>query len=102
MVVEVNKVKHLNLVLMELEDSVLINMSDSFALGDDVILRYQDRLCVPDEYDLRTKIIAQAHGSKYSIHPGSTKMYHDFKKIYWWDGMKKDIADYVVKCSNCK
>ena len=29
-------------------------------------------------------------------------MYHDLKKIYWWDDMKKDIANYVAKCSNCK
>ena len=38
----------------------------------------------------------------YSIHPGFTKMYHDFKHIYWWDGMKKDIAEYVAKCPNCQ
>ena len=29
-------------------------------------------------------------------------MYHDLKQIYWWDGMKKDIADYVAKCPNCQ
>ena len=27
-------------------------------------------------------------------------MYHDLKLIYWWDGMKKDIAEYVAKCTN--
>ena len=29
-------------------------------------------------------------------------MYHDLKQIYWWDGMKKDIAEYVAKCLNCQ
>ncbi|XP_069147107.1 uncharacterized protein [Solanum lycopersicum] len=29
-------------------------------------------------------------------------MYHDLKQIYWWDGMKKDIAEYVAKCPNCQ
>ena len=29
-------------------------------------------------------------------------MYHDLKQIYLWDGMKKDIAEYVAKCSNCQ
>ena len=52
--------------------------------------------------DLLTKTIAEAHGSTYSIHPGSTKMYHDLKEIYWWDGINKDIAEYVAKCTNCK
>ena len=57
---------------MELKESMLINMNESFALGGDDILRYQDRLCVPDVDDLRTRIIVEAHGSRYSIHPGST------------------------------
>ena len=79
---KVKKGKHLDPVLMELKDSVMIKMNESFSLGGDGILRYQDRLCVPDVDDLRTRIMAEAHGSRYSIHPGSTKMYHDFKKIY--------------------
>ena len=74
---------------MELKDSVLVKMNESFALGDDDIHRYQNRQCVPNVDDLQTRIIAEAHGSKYSIHPGSTKMYHEFKQIYWWDSMKK-------------
>ena len=52
--------------------------------------------------DLRIKIVAEAHGSKYLIHLGSKKMYHDLKQIYWWDAMKKDIEDYVGKCPNCQ
>ena len=52
--------------------------------------------------DLWTRIIAEDHGFRYSIHPGSMKMYHDLKQIYWWDGMKKYIAEYVAKCPNCK
>ena len=71
-VVEVKQGQHLDLVLMELKDSVLIKMNQSFILGGDAILRYQDRLCVPDVDDLRTRIIVEAHGSRYSIHPGST------------------------------
>ena len=29
-------------------------------------------------------------------------MYHNLKQIYWWDGMKKDIAEYVAKCPKCQ
>ena len=81
---------------------MLVKMNVSFALGDDDILRYQDRLCLRDVDDLQTKIIVETHVSKYSIHLGSTNMYHDLKQIYWWDGMKKDIADYVAKCPHCQ
>ena len=64
---------------MELKDLVLVKMNESFSLGDDGILKYKDRLCVLDVDDLRTTIIAEAHGSRYSINLGSTKMYNDLK-----------------------
>ncbi|GKE80952.1 putative reverse transcriptase domain-containing protein, partial [Tanacetum coccineum] len=38
---------------------------------------------------------------RYSIHPGADKMYHDLRDLYWWPGMKKDIAEYVSKCLTC-
>ncbi|GJX46410.1 putative reverse transcriptase domain-containing protein, partial [Tanacetum coccineum] len=40
----------------------------------------------------------ESHKSKYSIHPGSDKMYQDIKKLYWWPNIKADIATYVSKC----
>ncbi|GJX14213.1 putative reverse transcriptase domain-containing protein [Tanacetum coccineum] len=40
----------------------------------------------------------ESHKSKYSIHPGSDKMYQDLKKLYWWPNMKEEIATYVSKC----
>ena len=43
--------------------------------------------------DFPTEIVAEIDGSRYSIHPGSTKMYHFLKQIYCLDGMKKDIAN---------
>ncbi|WMV32627.1 hypothetical protein MTR67_026012 [Solanum verrucosum] len=44
----------------------------------------------------------KAHCSRYSIHLGSTKMYHDLKEVYWWNDMKRNIVEYVAKCSNCQ
>ncbi|GJR09018.1 putative reverse transcriptase domain-containing protein [Tanacetum coccineum] len=51
--------------------------------------------------DLRTVIMHESHKSKYSIHPGSDKMYQDMKKLYWWPNMKAEIATYVSKCLTC-
>ncbi|GJU29003.1 putative reverse transcriptase domain-containing protein [Tanacetum coccineum] len=43
----------------------------------------------------------ESHKSKYSIHPGSEKMYQYMKKLYWWPNMKANIATYVSKCLTC-
>ncbi|GKB43175.1 putative reverse transcriptase domain-containing protein, partial [Tanacetum coccineum] len=51
--------------------------------------------------DLRYVIMHESHKSKYSIHPGSEKMYQDMKKLYWWPNMKANIATYVSKCLTC-
>ncbi|GJY92785.1 putative reverse transcriptase domain-containing protein [Tanacetum coccineum] len=48
--------------------------------------------------DLSALIMHESHKSKYSIHPGSDKMYQDLKKLYWWPNMKAKIATYVSKC----
>nr|GEX57117.1 putative reverse transcriptase domain-containing protein [Tanacetum cinerariifolium] len=58
---------------------------------------------IPCYGDLRTVIMHESHKSKYSIHPGSDKMYQDMKKLYWWPNMKADIATYVrMTCAKVK
>ena len=72
--------------------------SRDFVIDSEGILRLGTRLCVPDVYELRKKIIEETHFSTYSIHPSSTKMYNDLKDTYWWNGMKRDIIEFVSKC----
>ncbi|GJX44937.1 putative reverse transcriptase domain-containing protein [Tanacetum coccineum] len=46
-------------------------------------------------------IMDEAHTSRYSVHPGADKMYYDLRDLYWWPGMKRDIAEYVSRCLTC-
>jgi hypothetical protein len=66
------------------------------------ILWFEDRLVVPKNRDLKKKILDESHLSKFSMHPGSTKMYHDLKPLYWWTRMKRKIAKYVSECDTCQ
>ncbi|GJV79835.1 putative reverse transcriptase domain-containing protein, partial [Tanacetum coccineum] len=59
------------------------------------------RSWLPCYGDLRSVIMHESHQSKYSIHPGSEKMYQDMKKLYLWLNMKADIATNVSKCLTC-
>jgi hypothetical protein len=56
------------------------------------------RMWILKHGDFRTRILDEAHKSRYSVHPGATKMYQDLKKNYWWLGMKRDVIEYVGKC----
>ena len=72
-----------------------------FSIDDQGVVRFKNRLVVPSREELRRKILDEAHHSKLSIHPGSNKMYHDLRHLYWWSNMKQDITKYVVECDTC-
>ena len=63
---------------------------------------YRDRVCVPNDDELKKSIFEQAHSGSFAIHHGRTKMYQDLKTSYWWSGMKKDVSDFVNKCMVCQ
>ncbi|GKA70115.1 putative reverse transcriptase domain-containing protein [Tanacetum coccineum] len=68
---------------------------------EDGSLYFLDRIWVPLVGGVRTIIMDETHKTKYSVHPGADKMYHDLRDMYWWPGMKRDIAIYVSKCLTC-
>ena len=68
----------------------------------DGVLYFRNRLCIPQNDELKKRILSEAHDTPYTAHPGATKMYQDVKKGYWWPGMKKDIAEFVAKCLTCQ
>jgi hypothetical protein len=73
-----------------------------FRCDSEGMLRVGNRLCVPNIPDIKKAILAEAHSSRYSVHPGETKMYRDLKKSFWWRRMKGEIAQYVERCLVCQ
>jgi hypothetical protein len=65
-------------------------------------LWFKERLVVPMKEALKKKIMDEAHTPRYSIHPRSTKMYHDLRQQFWWTRMKRESAHYVSKCDTCQ
>ena len=46
-------------------------------MSNDGVLRFGNRLSVPNDFILKKEIMEEAHRTPYSMHLGSTKMYHD-------------------------
>ncbi|GKA69510.1 putative reverse transcriptase domain-containing protein [Tanacetum coccineum] len=79
----------------------LRGMDKAFEVRPDGTRCIKNRSWLPFFGGLRDLIMHESHKLKYSIHPGSEKMYQDLKKLYWWPNMKAIIAEYVGKCLTC-
>ena len=60
-----------------------------FNVSNDGVLRFGNRLCVPNDFALKKEIMKEAHRTPYSVHPGSTKMEYLL------------VAQFVEQCLTC-
>nr|GEY94406.1 putative reverse transcriptase domain, ribonuclease H-like domain, aspartic peptidase domain protein [Tanacetum cinerariifolium] len=79
----------------------LRGMEKDFEIRTDGARCIKNQSWLPLFGNLIDLIMHESRKLKYSIHPGSDKMYQDLKKLYWWPNMKVIIAEYVGKCLIC-
>jgi hypothetical protein len=92
-----------DLKLQDLIDRTRHGEAYGFYLTEGGTLKTNNRRAViPNDVELRRKILEEAHQTRYTIHPNNNKMYQDLKKKFWWYGMKWNIAEYVVQCPSCQ
>ena len=73
-----------------------------FSVKEARSLYFKNRLCVPNDKELKKNLLFKAHNTVFTMHPRGNKMYHDLKQFYWWKGMKRDVTEYVSKCLTCQ
>ena len=96
--------------MKQIDDPFLLNLRkgieqgkpSEFHVRSDGSVWLRNRICVPDQSDLKLEIMQEAHSTPYTVHPGSTKMYHDIKGNFWWPNMKREIAKFVLECPICQ
>ncbi|KAJ3679581.1 hypothetical protein LUZ60_017592 [Juncus effusus] len=81
---------------IKIKEMMIEGIYREFRCDSEGVLRVGNRLCVPNIPDIKKAI------SRYSVHPGETKMYRDLKKSFWWRRMKWEIAQYIEKCLVCQ
>ncbi|KAA3486914.1 DNA/RNA polymerases superfamily protein [Gossypium australe] len=56
------------------------------------------RLCVSEDKDLRHLILTEVHSSPYVMHLSGNKIYQDLRVLYRCPRLKKNVANFVVRC----
>jgi hypothetical protein len=87
-------------MLVEIKSNV--DQREDFSIALDGRLLFRGRICVPDHAETKEKILEEAHKSRYTIHPGATKMYQDLKRNFWWPNMKREVAEFIARCLTCQ
>lgn len=92
-------------------DEKCVALRNAVASGDgpfgwsirrDGSLTFQGRLFVHLSGQCREEVLRHFHHSRFTMHPGCTKMYHDFHQQFWWRSMKKTVAEFVTHCLTCQ
>ena len=85
------------------KQEVLEKKQSNFFMSYDGVLGYKGgRICVANDEEIKKQILYEAHNSPYVMHPGTTKMYRDLRKHFWWPGMKRDMVKYVTRFLICQ
>jgi len=90
--------EELGKVLERIEDYV----SMGYSQGGDGLLLFQSCICVPDVREMKQEILSEAHSALYTVHPSTMKMYQNLQRLFWWPGMKRDVAKFVSTCLICQ
>jgi hypothetical protein len=98
---DIQKEQHEDPMIQEIKEQIKGDKAPRFSVDDQGMLWYKKHLYVPKVKEIRELILQKVHDFAYSIHLGSTKMYHDLKSRYWWYGMKRVVAEYMARCDNC-
>lgn len=97
---EIRKSQKLDVTLVYCFSSA--NEDMDFRVNENGIRKFWGRVCIPDVPDLKKTILEESHRSSLSIHPRDTKMFQDLKRMFWWPGMKRDVAQFVYSCLTCQ
>lgn len=83
---------------------VLINQGQGgeFKIDENGVIRFIDRVCVPNVPKHKKSILEKDHKCGLSIHPNATKIFQDLRRLFWQPGMKKETTEFVYACFTCQ
>ena len=83
-------------------DKVRKGEKSYFILMVNDTLKFKNRFCIPYIGGLREELLKGFNNSRFIMHLGGIKIYNDMKQLYWWHGLKRDIAEFIAQCLVCQ
>ena len=62
---------------------------------------FRDRLFIPDNNELRLRLVKLAHDTPTAGHPGRAKTYEILIRTYYWPGISNFVKQFVANCHDC-
>ena len=75
---------------------------EAFEKGEKGELRMNGRSCIPDNTELKEEILKEGNQGIFHLHPGRDKIIEELRELFWWKGLRKDVAEFVSRCLICK
>jgi hypothetical protein len=79
-----------------------LELTKGYALSEDDLLLHNNRICIPDQHDIKIEILQQCHDTSLSGQLGQAKTYALVARHYHWPGMRAFINTYVQGCHTCQ
>lgn len=66
------------------------------------LLCYDNRIVVPDNFEIKTQLLQEYHATRLGGHAGSLRTYAQISSHFYWQGLCRDVAEFVKKCMICQ
>ena len=79
-----------------------LEKNEGLAWEEDGVAYMKERVYMPNNKEIREKILKEHYDPANIGHPGQHRMLELLKRTYWWPGLKEDVKKYVQGCFKCQ
>jgi hypothetical protein len=86
----------------ELQNTTTNSDKPDLSIDKNGLLRFKNRLYIPDSTELKITVFYEVHKKPYSGHPGYHKRITTLRKLFYWPNMKGETVEYLARCQDCQ
>jgi hypothetical protein len=89
-------------MMAEFQNSIANSDKPNISIDKKGLLRFKNRLYIPDSAELKLTILDEVHKKPYSSHLGYQKTITALRKLFYWPNIKGEIAEHLARCQDCQ